>query len=235
MKKHQIQSGPPPGEAQGGLPPSRKFFAPPGKMFWTQFKSVGHSAKNLSPSQKTLRPPSQAGCGPGSSRKTLEQYHCSSHHWLQYGRRRNANAKPEPGLIVRIEPLLAIISVEKLLIFQLKWVIHMPTYIFCLFKTCALILNSLFYSPLTSYVPNSSHPTFSSFKTASHRIRLRLTLRLMAKGGFTQNPVPAYSPSTVTVRFENRLTCSGMLSHRFRKRPFSRVRLALWSYRVDVH
>jgi len=59
--------------------------------------------------------------------------------------------------------------------------------------------------------------------------------RARSKGGFTQNPVPAYSPSTVTVRFENRLTCSGMLSHRFRKRPFSRVRLALRSYWVDVH
>jgi len=59
--------------------------------------------------------------------------------------------------------------------------------------------------------------------------------RLASEGGFTQNPVPAYSPSTVTVRFENRLTCSGMLSHSFRERPFSRVRLALWSYWVDVH
>jgi len=26
-------------------------------MSWTKFKSIGHSAKNLSPSQKTLRPP----------------------------------------------------------------------------------------------------------------------------------------------------------------------------------
>jgi len=26
-------------------------------MFWTKFKYIGHSVKNLSPSQKTLRPP----------------------------------------------------------------------------------------------------------------------------------------------------------------------------------
>jgi len=26
-------------------------------MFWTKFKFIGHSVKNLSPSQKTLRPP----------------------------------------------------------------------------------------------------------------------------------------------------------------------------------
>jgi len=44
---------------------------------------------------------------------------------LQYGRRRNANALPERGHIERIEPILAIISVEKLLIFQPKWAIYM--------------------------------------------------------------------------------------------------------------
>ena len=29
---------------------------PPWKMCWTQFKTIGHSLKNLGPSQKTLRP-----------------------------------------------------------------------------------------------------------------------------------------------------------------------------------
>ena len=44
----------------------RKFFAPPpGKMCWTCFKTIGHSSKDLSSSQKTLRPlASQAGYGP---------------------------------------------------------------------------------------------------------------------------------------------------------------------------
>jgi len=58
---------------------------------------------------------------------------------LQYGRRRNANALPERGHIERIEPILAIISVEILLMFQAKWVIYMPKITFCLFKICALI------------------------------------------------------------------------------------------------
>jgi len=43
--------------AQGGEAPSRKFFAPPGKMCWTYFKTVGHGFKNLGPSQETLRSP----------------------------------------------------------------------------------------------------------------------------------------------------------------------------------
>jgi len=41
---------------------------------------------------------------------------------------------------------IALISVEKLNIFQLKWVIHMPKNTFCLIKTCALISNSSFCS-----------------------------------------------------------------------------------------
>jgi len=65
---------------------------------------------------------------------------------LQYGRRRNANALPERGHIERIEPILAIISVEILLIFQPKWVIYISKNIFCMIKTCALISNSLFQS-----------------------------------------------------------------------------------------
>ena len=65
---------------------------------------------------------------------------------LQYGRRRNANALPERGHIERIEPILAIISVEILLIFQPKWVIYMSKNIFCLIQTCALISNNLFQS-----------------------------------------------------------------------------------------
>jgi len=36
---------------------SRRGEVPPGKMFWTKFKSIGHSVKNLSPSHKTLRHP----------------------------------------------------------------------------------------------------------------------------------------------------------------------------------
>ena len=35
---------------------AEKLFGPLGKMFWTQFKTIGHSLKNLGPSQKTLRP-----------------------------------------------------------------------------------------------------------------------------------------------------------------------------------
>ena len=65
---------------------------------------------------------------------------------LQYGRRRNANALPERGHIQRIEPILAIIAVEKLLIFQPKWVIYMSNITFCLIKTCAQISNSLLKS-----------------------------------------------------------------------------------------
>jgi len=41
---------------------------------------------------------------------------------------------------------IALISMEKLLIFQLKWVVYMSKNIFCLIKTCALISNSLFHS-----------------------------------------------------------------------------------------
>jgi len=41
---------------------------------------------------------------------------------------------------------IALISVEKSLIFQLKWVIYTSKNLFCLIKTCALISNSLFYS-----------------------------------------------------------------------------------------
>jgi len=33
-----------------------KIFRPPGKMCWTSFQTIGHSLKNLAPSQKTLRP-----------------------------------------------------------------------------------------------------------------------------------------------------------------------------------
>ena len=65
---------------------------------------------------------------------------------LQYGRRRNANASPERGHIERIEPILAIIAMEKLLIFQPKWVIYMSNITFCLIKTCAQISNSLLKS-----------------------------------------------------------------------------------------
>jgi len=65
---------------------------------------------------------------------------------LQYGRRRNANALPERGRIELIEPILAIISEEKLLIFQPKWVIYMSKNIFCLIETYAQISNSLFHS-----------------------------------------------------------------------------------------
>jgi len=39
-----------------GAKPPRKFFATPGKMCWTWFNTIGHSSKNLGPSQKTLRP-----------------------------------------------------------------------------------------------------------------------------------------------------------------------------------
>jgi len=43
------------GAARGRNPP--KYFAPAAKMCCTQLKSIGHSLWNLSPSQKTLRPP----------------------------------------------------------------------------------------------------------------------------------------------------------------------------------
>jgi len=38
-------------------PLTREGDAPHGKMCWTYFKTIGHSLKNLSPFQKTLRPP----------------------------------------------------------------------------------------------------------------------------------------------------------------------------------
>jgi len=41
--------------SQGGFAP-QKFFAPPGKMCWTSLETIGHSSKNLGPSQKPLRP-----------------------------------------------------------------------------------------------------------------------------------------------------------------------------------
>jgi len=44
-----------PGGRKGANPP-RKNFALPEKKCWTWFKSIGHSSKNLGPSQKTLRP-----------------------------------------------------------------------------------------------------------------------------------------------------------------------------------
>jgi len=37
---------------------------------------------------------------------------------------------------------IALISVEKLLDFQLKWVIYISKNIFCLIETCALIQNA---------------------------------------------------------------------------------------------
>jgi len=37
------------------------------------------------------------------------------------------------------ETNIALLSVEKSLIFQLKWVIYISKNIFCLFKTCALV------------------------------------------------------------------------------------------------
>ena len=50
---------------QGGFAPRTKFFALPGKMFWTYFQTIGRSSKNLGPSHKTLRPlMSQAGYRP---------------------------------------------------------------------------------------------------------------------------------------------------------------------------
>jgi len=44
------------------------------------------------------------------------------------------------------ETKIAFISVEKLLIFQLKWVIYTSKNILCLIKACAQISNSLFHS-----------------------------------------------------------------------------------------
>ena len=35
----------------------RKIFASPGKMCWAYFETIGRSSKNVSPSQKTFRPP----------------------------------------------------------------------------------------------------------------------------------------------------------------------------------
>ena len=69
-----------------------------------------------------------------------------SRQLLQYGRRRNANALRKRGRIELIEPILAIISVEKWLIFQTKWVIYMSKNLFCLIKTCAQTTNSFFQS-----------------------------------------------------------------------------------------
>jgi len=41
---------------RGGDSPPRKFFSPRGKICWIYFETIGHSLKNLVPSQKTLRP-----------------------------------------------------------------------------------------------------------------------------------------------------------------------------------
>jgi len=41
---------------RGGEGPLEKSSPLPGKMCWTWFKTIGHSSKNLGPSQKTLRP-----------------------------------------------------------------------------------------------------------------------------------------------------------------------------------
>jgi len=41
---------------QGVEAPLEKCLHPPGKMCWTSFKTIGHSSKNLAPSQKTLCP-----------------------------------------------------------------------------------------------------------------------------------------------------------------------------------
>ena len=41
---------------QGRRRSHRKFFTPPEKMCWTQFKNIGHSSNNLGRSRKTLRP-----------------------------------------------------------------------------------------------------------------------------------------------------------------------------------
>jgi len=41
----------------GRLRPPAKFFAPTGKMFCIQVKTIGHSFKNLGPSQKNLHHP----------------------------------------------------------------------------------------------------------------------------------------------------------------------------------
>jgi len=49
-----------------GEAPTRKFSAPPGKMFWTYFKSTGHSVKNLGPLRKFFALlVSQSSYGPG--------------------------------------------------------------------------------------------------------------------------------------------------------------------------
>jgi len=44
------------------------------------------------------------------------------------------------------QQIIALIPVEKSLIFWLKWVVYMPPKKICLIKTCALIRNSFFYS-----------------------------------------------------------------------------------------
>jgi len=43
--------------AQGGETSLENFSPPLGKMCWTLFKTIGHSLKNLGPSQKNLRSP----------------------------------------------------------------------------------------------------------------------------------------------------------------------------------
>jgi len=48
--------------------------------------------------------------------------------------------------------------VKKLLLFQLKWVIYMSKNVFCLIKTCALILNTLFHSIKLSTLHSALKP-----------------------------------------------------------------------------
>jgi len=67
---------------------------------------------------------------------------------------------------------IALISMEKLLIFQLKLVIYMPKNIFCLIKTCALITNSLFYSVELGTFSPAVNTQSTPVKHGSNRINL---------------------------------------------------------------
>jgi len=86
-----------------------------------------------------------------------------------------ASAKPERGHIERIQPTAPIISGEKLLLFQLKWVIYMSKNIFYMIKTWALISDSSFYNvellTFLTGVNNRCQSNMSSIKRLFHHIR----------------------------------------------------------------
>jgi len=91
-----------------------------------------------------------------------------------------------------------------------------------LYVRSLLLLKALFTRDRLSVDKCSSFHSFVASWTFSFK-----DTRWPIEGGFTQNPVYASDRQRLTVRFRNRLTCSGRLSHRI---PASfRERLTMFS------